>query len=180
MPGVVMDGPAPPPAPVRLLNAVGRRAGHRGRLDAEEMLRDARRRTGLADLGPDTDEAYRLLVDAVDREARLTTLGRLVVGHLARGYLAQRLQVVEALRQRPDLAAAPVRRPLFIVGLPRTGTTLLHNLVAQVDGSRPLLARDAIHPVPPVLRGAAHDTRGLRYWASVRGKIGRASCRERV
>ena len=165
----MMDGPAPPPAPVRLLNAVGRRAGHRGRLDAEEMLWDARRRTGLADLGPDTDQAYRLLVDAVDREARLTTLGRVVVGRLARGYLAQRLRLVEALRQRPDLAVAPVRRPLFVVGLPRTGTTLLHNLLAQADGSRPLLARDAIHPVPPVLRGAMYDTRGLRYWASVRG-----------
>src|SRR3712207_1765855 len=92
-PDVVMDRPAPLPAPVRLLNAVGRRAGHRGRLDTEEMLRDARRRTGLADLGPDTDKAYRLLVDAVDREARLTTLGRVVVGHLVRGYLAQRLRL---------------------------------------------------------------------------------------
>src|SRR3712207_8378625 len=113
MPGVVMEGPAPPPAPVRLLNAVGRRAGHRGRLDADEMLSDARRRTGLADLGPDTDQAYRLLVDAVDREARLTTPRRGVVGRLARNYLAQRLLVVEALRQRPDLAVAPVRHPLF-------------------------------------------------------------------
>ncbi|WP_158579865.1 sulfotransferase family protein [Geodermatophilus marinus] len=154
---------------MRLLNAVGRRAGHRDRLDAEEMLWDARRRTGLADLGPDTDQAYRLLVDAVDREARLTTLGRLVVGRLVRSHLARRLQVVEALRQRPDLAVAPVRRPLFVVGLPRTGTTLLHNLLAQADGSRPLLARDVVQPVPPVLRGAAYDTRGLRYWASVRG-----------
>src|SRR3712207_3456946 len=89
-PGSVMGRPAPPPAPVRLLNAVGRRSGHRGRLDAEEMLWDARRRTGLADLGPDTDQAYRLLIDAVDREARLTTLGRVVVGRLVRGYLAQR------------------------------------------------------------------------------------------
>ena len=164
-----MARPPPLPAPVRLLNAVGRRAGHRGRLDAEELLWDARRRTGLADLGPDTDQAYRLLVDSVDREARLTTLGCVVVGRLARSYLAQRLRLVEALRQRPDLAVAPVRRPLFVVGLPRTGTTLLHNLLAQVDGSRPLLARDAIDPASPVLRSAAYDTRGLRYWASVRG-----------
>ncbi len=161
-----------PPRPVRLLNAVGRRAGDfgsLGRLDAEEMLRDARCRTGLSDLGPDTDQAYRLLVAALDREARLTTLGRVVVGRLARGYLSQRLRVVEALRRRPDVAAAPVRRPLFVVGLSRSGTTLLHNLLAHADGARPLLTHDAVDPIPPVLRGAARDTRPLRYWLSIRG-----------
>jgi hypothetical protein len=164
-----MDRPVSPPGPVRLLNRVGSRGKNLGRLDAEELLGDAQRRAGLSNLGPDTGEAYRLLVDALDREARLTLLGRVVLGRLARGYLVQRLRVVAALRQRPDLAAAPVRRPLFVVGLPRTGTTLLHNLLAQADGGRPLLPRDATDPLPPALRHAARDTRALRYWLSVRG-----------
>ena len=132
--------------PVRVLNAVGRRAGEGGRLDAEEMVRDARRRTGLSDLGPDTGEALAVLVDSLEREARLTTLGRLVFARMLRGFLVQRLQVVEALRRRPDLAAAPVRRPLFVVGYWRTGTTLLHNLLAQADDARPLLGYEAFDP----------------------------------
>jgi hypothetical protein len=157
---------------VRALNEVGRRTGNLGplgRLDADELLRDARRRTGLSDLGPDTDAAYRLLVGSLDLEAGLTTLGRVVLGRLARGYLGQRLRVVEAHRRRPDLAAAPVVRPLFVVGLPRTGTTLLHSLLAQAEGARPLLTHEAGDPIPPALRGGGPDLRPVRYWLFVRG-----------
>jgi len=161
-----------PRRPVRLLNAVGRRAGDLGalgRLDAEEMLADARRSTGLSDLGPDTDHAYRLLVTSLDSEAHLTTLGRVVFGRMLRTFLAQRLRVVQAHRQRPDLAAAPVRRPLFIVGYWRTGTTLLHNLLAQADDARPLLMHETVDPLPPVLHGTARDTRPFRFGLQQRG-----------
>jgi len=168
--------PAPrPPGPVRLLNAVGRRVGDRaslGRLSADELLRDARRRTGLSDLGPDTDEAYRRLVASLDGEARLTTLGRIVVSRMLRGFLVQRLRVVEAHRRRPSLAQVAVRRPLFVVGYWRTGTTLLHNLLAQGDGARPLLGYEASDPVPPVLGGGstwALDPRLPRYDLTLRG-----------
>jgi hypothetical protein len=161
-----------PPRPVRVLNAVGRRTGDfgpLGRLDADELLRDARRRTGLSDLGPDTDTAFRLLVTSLHAEARLTTSGHLVFGRMLRSFLAQRLQVVEALKRRADLAAAPVRRPLFVVGYWRTGTTLLHNLLAQAEGARPLYIHEANDPLPPVLVGGARDTRAFRYGLQLRG-----------
>jgi hypothetical protein len=159
------------PAPVRLLNAVGRATGDlgpAGRLDADELLRDATRRTGLSDLGPDTDDAFRLLVASLDCEARLTTLGRLVFRGMLATFLRQRLQVVEAHRRRPDLA--PVRRPLFVVGWWRTGTTLLHNLLAQAQGARPLLIHEAHDPIPPGLTGGTRrDLRPLRYALQRRG-----------
>jgi hypothetical protein len=157
------------PVPVRALNAVGRRAGARGRLDAAEMLRAAQRRTGLSDLGPDTGDALAVLVASLEREARLTTLGRFIFGRMLRTFLVQRLQVVEALRQRPALAAAPVERPLFVIGYWRTGTTLLHNLLAQADDARPLLAHEVVDPLPPALRGVARDTRPLRQALQIRG-----------
>ncbi len=165
-----------PPGPVRLLNSLGRRADHLGplgRLDADEMLRDARRRTGLSDLGPDTDEAYPRLIDALNTEGRLTTLGRLVLARMLRSFLAQRLRVVEAHRRLPELSAARVHRPLFVVGYWRTGTTLLHNLLSQADGARPLLGYEASDPVPPALGGGiagwGPDMRGPRYDLTLRG-----------
>lgn len=163
------------PGPVRLLNSLGRRADHLGalgRLDADEMLRDARRRTGLSDLGPDTDEAYRRLVDSLNRDGRLTTLGRLVLARMLRSFLVQRLRVVEAHRRRPRLSGTPVRRPLFVVGYWRTGTTLLHNLLSHADGARPLLGYEASDPVPPALGGRigwGPDIRGARYDLTLRG-----------
>jgi len=162
----------PLPRPVRLLNAVGRRVGERGPLgllDPDHLLAEARRRSGLTDLGPDTDEGFRRLVASLDREAGLTPLGRVVFGSTLRDFLVQRLRVVEILRQRPELAAAPVRRPLFVVGLSRTGTTLLYNLLARAEGARPLRGYEAADPLPPVLRGASRDLRAARLGLSLRG-----------
>lgn len=161
-----------PPRPVRMLNAVGWCTGDfgpLGRLDAEELVRDARRRTGLSDLGPDTDAGYQQLVASLDSEAHLAPLGRVVLGRMLRSFLAQRLQVVEAHRRRPDLTATPVHRPLFVVGLSRTGTTLLYNLLAQAEGARALLGYEASNPIPPVLRGGRRDTRPLRFGLFLRG-----------
>ncbi|HET6920623.1 MAG TPA: sulfotransferase [Jiangellaceae bacterium] len=159
-----------PPAPVRVVNAVGGRTGYfgpLGRLDAEAFLAAARRRTGLSDLGPDTTEAFGVLVDSLDREAGLTSFGRVVLGRMLRTFLAQRLRVVEALRCRPDLAAAPVRRPLFVVGYWRTGTTLLQNLLAQAHGARPLRGYEAFDPAAFVPGGRYQ--RRLRYALLLRG-----------
>lgn len=160
------------PRPVRLLNAVGRRAGDRGPLgppDADDLLRDARRRTGLSDLGPDTGDALDRLVDAVNAESRLTALGRLIVTRMLRTFVAQRLRIVAAHRRSPALSAMPVTRPVFVVGYWRTGTTLLHNLLAQADGARPLYMHEAVDPLPPALRGTARDTRPLQFGLQQRG-----------
>jgi len=55
-------------------------------------------------------------------------------------HLSNRLRVREYLRANPQITAAPVPQPVFVVGLPRTGTTLLHCLLASAPGHRaPLL-----------------------------------------
>jgi len=141
-----------PPAPVRLLNRVGRRL--RGPtaspLRAEAFVRDARRATGLSDFGEaGWEEPLDVLVDALEREADLSPLGRRVMARMLTRDLALRLRIVEALRHAPAAAAAAVQRPLFVVGLPRTGTTLLYALLAQTPGARPLLGWEANDPVGP-------------------------------
>jgi hypothetical protein len=64
-------------------------------------------------------------------------------------HLRNRLRVREQLRAHPQITSAPVPRPVFVVGLPRTGTTLLHALLASAPGHRAPLLWELLDPCPP-------------------------------
>src|SRR5574341_450400 len=92
------------------------------RLDADEMLEEARRRTGLSDFGGDSFlEPYRVFVDSIDREAKLHALGRVISRSDCLNWLENRLQLADARKRHPEIAREPIDRPLVITGLPRTG-----------------------------------------------------------
>lgn len=148
------------PWPVKVVNTVART----GRLDADELVGAARRRTGLEDFGaPAVDEPLHLLVDSFERDARLSALGSLLIRRAIVAELSRRLRIVAAL---PGVARTRIERPIFVLGLPRTGTTLLFNLLAQVPGARPLLGWEAFDPLPPPRRWRYRTAlRGLDYMA---------------
>ena len=81
------------------------------------------------------DPAYRqglgVLTAAYDREARLTPFGRMMIRRQLLGILTNRLNAEKAWSHDPDILRREIRRPLFILGLPRTGTTALHHLLGQ-------------------------------------------------
>lgn len=124
------------------------RLGHAvPRLDAEALLRLARRRTGLDDFGPhDVAAPLALLCGALEREAQLTQTGRLAALWDLRRLLATRLRLVEERRRDGAIAAVQIRRPLFVTGLPRTGTTLLHALLACDPEARAPLHWETLFP----------------------------------
>lgn len=64
-------------------------------------------------------------------------------------YLSNRLRVAEYLRQRPELLERPIERPVFVMGMPRTGTTLMSNLLAADPARRSPLTWEIDEPVPP-------------------------------
>lgn len=144
----------PLPLAVRLMNLAGRAANAIGwepidlRVDA--LLEKAQENTGLSDFGGDEFRApLTLLVDCLEREANLSLLGRLIArGDLLRT-LENRLGMVELLRQHPEIATQPVSRPIFVVGPPRTGTTIFHDLLAMDPGNRVPLSWEACYPLPP-------------------------------
>jgi len=122
------------PLPVALFNRVGRsveRLGLRADLSLSSLERGARGKTGLSDFG---DRGYRrplgLLLDSIEREARLTPLGRVMARSNLIRILAGRLRIERQLREHPEIEQ-PLEPPIFIVGLQRTGTTLLHRLLAS-------------------------------------------------
>jgi hypothetical protein len=64
-------------------------------------------------------------------------------------YLSNRLKVWDYLKQNPELLDRPIERPVFVMGIPRTGTTLLSNLLAADPARRSPLEWEIDEPVPP-------------------------------
>ena len=82
-------------------------------------------------------------------QPNLTEFGRKFLRSLAVRDLSRRLQVLEALREQPEIASVAIPRIVYITGLERSGTTLLHNLLAQHRRGRALLRWELMEPVPP-------------------------------
>ncbi|MGH0035400.1 MAG: sulfotransferase family protein [Myxococcota bacterium] len=142
------------PLPVRLLNRAGRVAGRLGLrpvdLAVETLLARAQRNTGLSDFGGDEfREPLALLVEGLEREANLTLLGRLVARADLLRTLENRLRLVEVFREHPEIAEQPVERPIFVVGPPRSGTTIFHDLLAMDPANRVPLSWETCYPLPP-------------------------------
>ena len=137
------------PLPLRALNFAGRPFARGVRLDEAGLLAAARRRTGLSDFGdPAFREPLRVLLAALEQEAGLSPLGRFVARSLVVQLLATRLRTESLLRAHPEILAEQVRAPIVILGLPRTGTTHLHNLLSQDPGLRSLPYWESLEPIP--------------------------------
>ena len=137
---------------VRAINAGGWLLGRwaAGPLRAEELIRAARRKTGLEDFGhPPFGDALQRLVESMETEARLNPMGRMATRYDLTHLLVNRLRMEEDRRRNPGIASEEPRRPIFIAGLPRTGTTLLHSLLALDPGSRVPLTWETMYPSPP-------------------------------
>jgi len=119
-------------------------------LEEKSLLDEAMRRAGSSDFGGDDFlVGMRVFLDSVEREADLSTLGRLSCRETLLRYLENRLRLTEYRTQHPEVAEHVIERPIFIVGLPRTGTTLLFNLLAQDPDNRAPLSWEVEWPVPP-------------------------------
>ncbi|MFK7894684.1 MAG: sulfotransferase [Myxococcota bacterium] len=108
-------------------------------LDRGSLMQAARDATGLSDFGPeDFEEGFAVLLESYAKDANLTDLGRQLAHDEIVGDLVGRLQVVEQLKQRPEILDTELERPIFILGLPRTGTTTIHHLLQQDPDSQVL------------------------------------------
>lgn len=141
------------PSWVRLINLAGaglRRFGLRPALDPNSLMAEARRRAGLDDWGGEGfREGLARLVDAFERQAGAHTFGRLYFRETCVRLLINRLKIQDDLRRLPEIAAVPIRRPLFVTGFPRSGTTLLHRLLAEDPSARSMPFWEALEPSPP-------------------------------
>lgn len=139
-----------PPWWLTAMNQVGRLGIRRPRLDPERIRAWAEARTGLHDYGPgDLEPALGLICEALEHEAQLTTFGRLAMLTTLRDVLTSRLTLTDHRARHPEVAAQEIKRPIFIVGMPRTGTTILFELLAQDPAHRAPLTWEIARPMPP-------------------------------
>ena len=97
---------------------------------AADLHAAATTRTGLADFGAgDYRDGLEVLLESYARDAGLTAKGTRVTRALLRGSLTARLFSEAAWVRHPEHAQVPIERPVFVTGLPRTGTTALHRLL---------------------------------------------------
>jgi hypothetical protein len=134
--------------------AYGRGLGDDGRsvvsLDPEDLIAAARGATGLDDLGDDWfRQPMARLCAAMDEEAELHLAGRLRMRAELQVILENRLRLVDLWSREPAVAETAVRGPIIVTGLGRSGTTLLHELLACDPANRAPLLWELLHSVPP-------------------------------
>lgn len=115
-----------------------------------ELIERARTEAGLDDFGEDGfREGLEVLVDSLNREARLNALGESALAERIVLHLRQRLEIEDWYRRHPEIADEEIRDPLFGVSLPRTGSSALSFLLASDPAVRYLRVWESSRPCPP-------------------------------
>lgn len=126
-------------------------------LDADELEDAARQRTGLDEFGPgDHREGLERLVASMNEEADLNELGEVMQRIRLETLLSSRLQVEDTYRVNPSIENEEIEGPVFVIGLPRTGTTALSQLVAADPQFRSLRTWESSAPCPPPESATEH------------------------
>ncbi|MGH8964467.1 MAG: sulfotransferase family protein [Actinomycetes bacterium] len=124
-------------------------------LTSEALLTAATERTGLDDFGdPAFRERLDVLCPALRDEACLSDTGLGIVFEQLVGNLVNRLRLEALIADHPEIEDIEIERPIIICGLPRTGTTHLHNLLAADPALRHLPYWESLEPLP----GLGEDT----------------------
>ncbi len=145
---------------IELANAVSRPFERVINLTPDALRAAAEKQTGLSDWGSDDFwPGFEALFNATDADNSLTLVGRISMRVEGLHRLKNRLLLEQALKREPEILNNPVRRPLFIIGFPRTGTTLLHKLLTQDPDVHVPLHWRLYSPLPQNVSQAEIDRR---------------------
>ena len=119
-------------------------------LDESSLIDHACRSTGLVDFGDEQwRKPFKVLCKALEEEAQLTLMGRLMARSDITVWLSTRLKIMETLKRHPKIHEQKITAPMFITGLPRSGTSILFELLAQDPDVGVPLTWEAMFPCPP-------------------------------
>ena len=124
---------------------------------ADELEDGARAATGLHDFGSTYyREGLERTVEALNTEADLSDMGRVIQHATISNALIQRLKIEDTYAAHPDIDDEIIDGPVFVIGLPRTGTTALSQLVAADPQFRSLRMWESQAPTPPPEAATQH------------------------
>jgi hypothetical protein len=128
---------------------------------AQGLMRRAQRHTGLNDFGEDDLlEPLQLFLDSCVADASLSLVGRLATQWDVQRFLVNLLRLRAMETACPAILEERIERPIFIAGLPRSGTTFLHRMMLADAANRGPLVYETIYPYPESARGG--DRRAAR------------------
>ena len=141
------------PLRLRILNTVGKHLGAArlpvAALDEEALVQAAVKATGLTEFGDDYHrEGLLRLLESVENDAALHLSGQLTFRETIVGSLINRLLLTEACKRTPEIFQRPLKSPIIVLGLPRSGTTFLHRLLAMDPAHRAVPWWELARPLP--------------------------------
>ena len=117
------------------------------KINANEIIDQAKSETGLSDLGePLFLEGLNRLIDSINNEANLNEIGIQAQPIRIQGLLSNRLRFEEDLKKFPEILEQEIISPIVIVGLPRTGSTMTHRLLASDPNHTAMLWWEGRYP----------------------------------
>ncbi len=133
-------------------------------LDPDTLIEEAVATTGLHDFGPNDFHArLTAYAAAIDADAGNTNLNRLILRNRIVRLLSARLLLTDLLHRYPEIREIEIERPIIVVGLPRSGTTHLVNLIAADNRRRALPYWESQEPFPRRGEGPGVDAVDPRY-----------------
>jgi hypothetical protein len=129
----------------------------------QKLMTAASNKINLTDFG---DQRFinglLILTESVAQDPRISPIGRMIIKKSILEYLTNRLLITESLRITPEILNTKIQQPLFIVGLSRTGTTLLHNLLALAPGARAPRTWELLYPAPSPIPNSQDEINLIR------------------
>ena len=120
------------------------------KVSSDRILKYAQKESNLSDWGePSFIQALDVLCDSFKREARIIYTRRFAFLGDCVQRLITRMKVCRDIKDNPSILDKQIRKPLFVTGLPRTGTTFLHAMLARDPNARPLMHWEHWQPSPP-------------------------------
>lgn len=127
-------------------------------LEPEELMATARRNTGFDDFGEDSWlEGFHVFLQALDEEADLHLLGRLMTRSDILRWLEARLGIEAAYAQHPEIEDEVIDQPVIVTGLPRSGTSILFELLSQDPQFGSPRNWEIMFPYPPPETASYHS-----------------------
>jgi len=118
-------------------------------LNADKIIAKAVKKANFkGDLPKQLVKGLHLLVDSINTESKANAFGELAVKSMLERTFYNRLKIEQVLAKNPTVEQQPITRPIFIIGMPRTGTTILHAMMHEDPANRSPLSWECLLPYP--------------------------------
>lgn len=132
-------------------------------LNADKIIAKAVKKASFkGDLPKQLVQGLRLLIDSINNESKANSFGELALKSMLERMFYNRLKVEQVLAKNPSIEQQPITRPVFIIGMPRTGTSILHAMMHEDTANRSPLSWECLLPYPVPQPDTFHDNPQLK------------------